>query len=75
MRRLKSTGEIVDVVDYNRDASLKRSSKDWVCYIDSNGNYHYPDYNNLNIHLDFVLEINNDEERRAASKKDAIKIV
>lgn len=67
MIRLKSTGEIVDVVDYNRESSLKRSPKDWVCYIDSHGNYHYPDYNNLNIHLDFVLETNNNEERKSAT--------
>lgn len=56
MRRLKSTGEIVDVIDWNNDVSLKRSPKDWVSYIDSHGNYHYMKQNNLNIHLDFVLD-------------------
>ena len=52
-KRLRKTGEIVDVITYNDCSSkTKRKKYDYVSYIDSNGTPHYLE-RGLNIYWDF----------------------
>ena len=52
-KRLRKTGEIVDVITYNDCSSkTKRKKYDYVGYIDSNGTPHYLE-RGLNIYWDF----------------------
>lgn len=48
--RIRKTGEIVDVINYNRCCSI-RSHQDYVSYIDSKGEEH--DRESLNYYWDF----------------------
>ena len=48
--RIRKTGEIVDVINYNRCCSI-RSYQDYVSYIDSKGEEH--DRESLNYYWDF----------------------
>ena len=51
-KRLRKTGEIVDVITYNDCSSkTKRKKYDYVSYIDSNGTPHYLE-RGLNIYWD-----------------------
>ena len=50
---LRKTGEIVDVISYNKYSSTSRNSDlDWVSYIDSKGMEHEHE-KGLNIYWDF----------------------
>ena len=52
-RRIRKTGEIVDVISYNKYTNTARNSKlDWVSYIDSKGMEHEHE-KGLNIYWDF----------------------
>ena len=52
-KRIRKTGEIVDVITYNDCSSkTKRKKYDYVSYIDSNGTPHYLE-RGLNIYWDF----------------------
>ena len=48
---LRSTGEEVEIIDFEAKERGDRSEFDWVTYIDSNGNEHIREH--LNIQLDF----------------------
>ena len=48
---LRSTGEVVEIIDSEIKERGARSDEDWVTYIDSNGNEHIKE--SLNIQLDF----------------------
>ena len=50
-KKIRRTGEIVDVTSYNDCNDTNRHSYDWVAYIDSKG--HEKIRNGLNIHWDF----------------------
>lgn len=53
-RKLRKTGEIVDVISYNKYTTTNRNSElDWVSYIDSKGVEHEHE-KRLNIYWDFV---------------------
>ena len=52
-KRLRKTGEIVDVISYNKYTNTARNSElDWVSYIDSKGMEHEHE-KGLNIYWDF----------------------
>lgn len=60
-KRLRKTGEIVDVISYNKYTNTARNSElDWVSYIDSKGLEHEYE-KRLNIYWDFedVVEVPN----------------
>lgn len=63
-KRIRKTGEIVDVIGYNSDSSIVRNPRiDWVSYIGSNGVEH--EKVDMNIHWDFE-----DVEEELAKKID-----
>lgn len=52
-KRIRKTGEIVDVISYNKYTNTERNSDlDWVSYIDSKGR-EYEHEKGLNIYWDF----------------------
>ena len=52
-KRIRKTGEIVDVISYNKYTNTARNSElDWVSYIDSKG-MEYEHEKGLNIYWDF----------------------
>lgn len=52
-KRIRKTGEIVDVISYNKYTNTARNSElDWVSYIDSKGMEHEHE-KRLNIYWDF----------------------
>lgn len=52
-KRIRKTGEIVDVISYNKYTNTARNSDlDWVSYIDSKGR-EYEHEKGLNIYWDF----------------------
>ena len=52
-KRIRKTGEIVDVISYNKYSNTSRNSDlDWVSYIDSKGR-EYEHEKRLNIYWDF----------------------
>lgn len=52
-KKFRKTGEIVDVISYNKYTTTKRNSElDWVSYIDSKGVEHEHE-KSLNIYWDF----------------------
>lgn len=52
-KRFRKTGEIVDVISYNKYSNTARNSDlDWVSYIDSKGREHEHE-KGLNIYWDF----------------------
>ena len=53
---LRSTGEEVEVIDFETRIRGDRSEFDWVTYIDSEGKEHIKEH--LNIQLDFKPVIN-----------------
>lgn len=57
--KIRKTGEIVDVISYNLQSSI-RSSQDFVSYIDSNGVEH--ERESLNYYWDFeqINDVKND---------------
>ena len=48
---LRSTGEEVEIIDFDIKERGARSNEDWVTYIDSEGKEHIKEH--LNIQLDF----------------------
>ena len=68
-KRIRKTGEIVDVISYNKYTNTARNSElDWVSYIDSKGMEHEHE-KGLNIYWDFedveeVLSTDIDWEQR-----------
>ena len=75
-KRIRKTGEIVDVISYNKYTNTARNSElDWVSYIDSKGMEHEHE-KGLNIYWDFedveeVLSTNIDREQmRFSVSKD-----
>ena len=48
---LRSTGEEVEIIDFEAKERGDRTDEDWVTYIDSNGKEHIKEH--LNIQLDF----------------------
>jgi len=53
---LRSTGEEVEIIDFEAKERGDRSEFDWVTYIDSNGKEHIKEH--LNIRLDFKPMMN-----------------
>ena len=53
---LRSTGEEVEIIDFEAKIRGDRADEDWVTYIDSNGNEHIKEH--LNIQLDFKTVVN-----------------
>lgn len=53
---LRSTGEEVEIIDFEAKERGDRSEFDWVTYIDSEGKEHIKEH--LNIQLDFKPVIN-----------------
>ena len=51
-KRIRKTGEIVDVIAYSTPCGIHRSECDSVSYIDSQGGEHVEELG-LNIHWDF----------------------
>ena len=52
-KRIRKTGEIVDVISYNKYTNTARNSElDWVSYVDSKGMEHEHE-KGLNIYWDF----------------------
>lgn len=51
-KRIKKTGEIVDVIDYFAPYGTQKDEKDFVCYIDHRGTEQHTKYG-MNINLDF----------------------
>lgn len=77
-KRIRKTGEIVDVISYNKYSLTSRNSDlDWVSYIDSRGR-EYEHEKGLNIYWDFedveeVLSTDIDwEKRRYEIAKDIL---
>lgn len=77
-KRIRKTGEIVDVISHNKYTSTARNSElDWVSYIDSKGMEHEHE-KGLNIYWDFedveeVLSTDIDwEQRRYETAKAAM---
>ena len=68
-KRIRKTGEIVDVISFNKYTNTARNSElDWVSYIDSKGMEHEHE-KRLNIYWDFedveeVLSTDIDWEQR-----------
>ena len=53
---LRSTGEEVEIIDFEAKERGDRTDEDWVTYIDSNGKEHIKEH--LNIQLDFKAVVN-----------------
>lgn len=53
---LRSTGEEVEIIDFESKERGDRTDEDWVTYIDSNGNEHIKEH--LNLQLDFKPVVN-----------------
>lgn len=53
---LRSTGEEVEIIDFEAKERGDRTDEDWVTYIDSNGNEHIREH--LNLQLDFKPVVN-----------------
>ena len=53
---LRSTGEEVEIIDFEIKERGDRTDEDWVTYIDSNGNEHIKEH--LNLQLDFKPVVN-----------------
>jgi len=53
---LRSTGEEVEIIDFEAKERGDRTDEDWVTYIDSNGKEHIKEH--LNIQLDFKPVVN-----------------
>jgi len=53
---LRSTGEEVEIIDFEAKERGDRTNEDWVTYIDSNGNEHIKEH--LNLQLDFKPVVN-----------------
>ena len=53
---LRSTGEEVEIIDFEAKEKGDRTNEDWVTYIDANGNEHIKEH--LNIQLDFKPVVN-----------------
>ena len=53
---LRSTGEEVEIIDFEAKERGDRTDEDWVTYIDSNGNEHIKEH--LNLQLDFKTVVN-----------------
>ena len=53
---LRSTGEVVEIIDAEIKLRGARSDEDWVTYIDSGGKEHIRE--KLNVQLDFRTEMN-----------------
>ena len=53
---LRSTGEEVEIIDFEAKERGNRTDEDWVTYIDSNGNEHIKEH--LNLQLDFKPVVN-----------------
>lgn len=77
-KRIRKTGEIVDVISYGRYTSTARNSDlDWVSYIDSRGR-EYEHEKGLNLYWDFediekTLSTDIDwEQRRYEIAKDIL---
>ena len=77
-KRIRKTGEIVDVIDYSCiDLIKERDDKDWVSYIDSK-DIEYHCVKGLNFYWDFedVVEVPNThidwEQRRYEVAKDML---
>ena len=51
-KRLRKTGEIVDVIDWHNYCEKDRDKDDWVSYIDSKGVEHHVE-RGLNMYWDF----------------------
>lgn len=72
--RIRKTGEIVDVINYNRCCSI-RSHQDYVSYIDSKGEEH--DRESLNYYWDFepidtMAEVRDDKHWQFVRERAAI---
>ena len=53
---LRSTGEEVEIIDFEAKERGDRTDEDWVTYIDSEGKEHIKEH--LNIQLDFKPVVN-----------------
>lgn len=53
---LRSTGEEVEIIDFEAKERGDRTDEDWVTYIDSNGKEHIKEH--LNLQLDFKPVVN-----------------
>ncbi len=53
---LRSTGEEVEIIDFDAKERGDRTDEDWVTYIDSNGKEHIKEH--LNLQLDFKPVVN-----------------
>lgn len=53
---LRSTGEEVEIIDFEAKERGDRTDEDWVTYIDSNGKEHIKEH--LNFQLDFKPVVN-----------------
>ena len=53
---LRSTGEEVEIIDFESKERGDRTDEDWVTYIDSNGKEHIKEH--LNLQLDFKPIVN-----------------
>ena len=53
---LRSTGEEVEIIDFEAKIRGDRADEDWVTYIDSEGKEHIKEH--LNIQLDFKPVVN-----------------
>ncbi len=53
---LRSTGEEVEIIDFEAKERGDRTDEDWVTYIDANGNEHIKEH--LNLQLDFKPVVN-----------------
>ena len=53
---LRSTGEEVEIIDFEAKIRGDRADEDWVTYIDSKGSEHIKEH--LNIQLDFKPVVN-----------------
>ena len=51
-KRLRKTGEVVDVIDWHNYCEKDRDKDDWVSYIDSKGVEHHVE-RGLNMYWDF----------------------
>ena len=53
---LRSTGEEIEIIDFEAKERGDRTDEDWVTYIDSNGKEHIKEH--LNFQLDFKPVVN-----------------
>lgn len=53
---LRSTGEEVEIIDFETKERGDRTDEDWVTYIDSDGKEHIKEH--LNLQLDFKPAVN-----------------